>query len=166
MDARKLAIAAVMAGLLIWWMWPEGQKLGPEQAVHHEIALMIAAADKKDAAAVIERLSDRFQGQDGGGGVGTLDRRQAKAAIILHLQRGSWANVFVVSEDFSIVQPDLVEVTVNTVLARGNRVESLEDIAPQAAGAYAFKLLWELEDDEWRIVRGAYKRLSVRSLLP
>ena len=157
---QRYLLIAVGLIVVAWFCWPKKKQLPPEAAVSAAIDEMIAAAEGKRAKPIIARLSKSFKG-DG------MSRDQAKAAIVMHLQRGSWSKVFIVAQDVAAVGQTQVNVRLKAVLARGGNVKTLADIAPESAGAFQFTLTWELEDDDiWRIVAGAYSRVDVRGLLP
>ncbi len=155
--ARYLLIAAALA-IAAWVLWPKKKQLPPEQAVAQAVDMIIEAANSKQPKPIIKRLSKKFQG-DG------MSRDQAKAALVMHLQRGSWSKVIIASKSIKMQTPTLVNVVIKAALARGGNVNSLVGLAPDSAGAFEFRTTWALEDDdEWRIISGGYKRLDLRDL--
>ncbi len=147
-----LAVVALVA--LVWWAWPKGKSLPPEQAVEAAIDEMITAVDEGDPKALILRLSDRFDGQG-------HNRQEAKGMIVMRLQRRGWSRIFVIDREVTATTAAAVHASLTVVMARGQNVDSIEDLLPQNAGAYRFSLNWELEDDTWRVVTAEWKRVSI-----
>ncbi|MFT7624784.1 MAG: hypothetical protein ACI9WU_003974 [Myxococcota bacterium] len=120
---------------------------------------IVAAAEGGSPKTIIERLSKSFSSPHG-------SRQDVKTMIVMRLQRGGWSKIFFVSRDITATDATHVTTSLDTVLARGGNVQSLEDVVPESAGAWHFDLEWALEEDVWRIVSAKYSRQNIRRLLP
>lgn len=156
---RRLIIGLVVVVLVVAWFALRKKKPSdPETAVRDAIAQMQASAEKKNVKEVMSHISKRFKGDD-------ITRDQIKAALFVHLQRGSWNRVFIMKIDVAIHGPQSADTYVDCVLARGAATGDIADVAPNNAAAFRFTLGWVLEDDEWKIVSGAYRKMSVYDAL-
>lgn len=160
--SRNAIIAIAVAALAVaaWLIFRGGAALlPPEQAVSQTIDELVAAADARNAGAIVDKLSPDFDSPG-------IDRQQAKAMITMQLQRGSWSRVFIVDQQVKQENTHYVRAKLTTVLARGGKVDSLEDVIPESAGAFAFDILFRLEDEEWMIYSVTWKRVDARAWLP
>ena len=64
MNLRTLGglVIAVLVGLGVYFAWPK-EKLSPEDEIRALVARMIQRAEKRDAAGVVDGLSETFSGQ-------------------------------------------------------------------------------------------------------
>ena len=155
---NQLLAGVAIAALLAWLVWPNKKKLPPERAVQAEIEAMVQAAESQDVKGIMSRISKDFQSPQ-------FTRDQVRAAIFIHLQRGGWRSVFIVGTSMTVMGKDQVEVDLQVVIARGGATKSIADVVPENAGAFQFELLFQREDDDWKVKEGTYKRVPVTSLL-
>ena len=158
---RKPIFVIAVVGVLIVavLIWRNRPLAPPEQAVRERIDEAVAAAERKDLKGIMAAVSDRFAGGD-------MDRRQLKGLLFLHMQRGSWKRIFLTNTEVTVMDPKVVEVELDAVLASGGAANSIAEIAPERAGVFHFQLTWELEDgDEWRITHAKYERRRLDGLL-
>lgn len=73
MDLRRVGgiVIAVLVGLGVYFACPK-EKISPEDEIRALVARMIRSAEKRDAAGVVEGLSDSFAG----GGMGKREVKQ------------------------------------------------------------------------------------------
>jgi hypothetical protein len=159
MSPRILLLVVGVVGVIGFVWWSRQPTLPPEKAVAARIQDGLAAAERRDVGAVMDLISDRFESK-------RFDRQQLRSILFLRMQQGAWSKVLVVSQEVTAESDTRVEASLDAVLARGGNVETIEDVVPDAAGAWHFDMTWELEDGDWRIVSADYDRLRLRDLMP
>ena len=160
MNPRILLILIVVVAVAAFIWHSQRPQLPPERAVMERIEEGIAAAERRDVGALMDIVSDDFKSE-------RLTRRQLKTTLFLQMQKAAWSRIFVVDQEIQASSDTVVEVSLDTVLARGGEIESIEDVLPDSAGAWHIELRFEREDDDqWRVTWANPERVQLRSLLP
>lgn len=145
MNARSLmGIAlAVLVGIAVYALWPK-EKLSPEDEVRQLISEMVKSAEKRDAAGVVDGLSENFRGQR------TSDKQQIKQLLVGQFFR---------AQDLTVLNPllDVTSSSPNTAHFKGTFVFARDGAAPDAT-KYVLEGDVEKGSDGWKIVSITWQR--------
>lgn len=152
-DRRIAAGLTVALGLvvIVAWIALRGEDDDPEAQIRATLQRAVEAVERKDLGGVMEVVSERFES-------GELTRDRVKGILFMQLQRNDWGRVFLTDTAVELIQDDHAEVKTAAVLAGGERVEALRDVAPARASVYRFELELRKEEDEWRVTSAQYRR--------
>ena len=163
MLSKRTAYILVPALVLLAWLLTPPEQPSPEELIRQALDEMVQAAHDKDLAALMDWISDDFQGQAG-------DRRALKAYLFLQFQRGAWRRVFLVDTEIEVdagTEPPTAVVNTQTALATGENVTTLEDALDASAGLYSIEITFRRESDGvWRVSSGQHERATAADFLP
>lgn len=147
-------VLAVLAGALVLLLWPS-EELTPEQIIERQVIQMADAAEKKDVAAVMEHVSERFQGGQ------SMSKDDLKRLIAAQVFRGTWVRVFVRDIDVQLASPTEAEFTGKFIFGR-SQADTVEKLAAQSQiqGYLVTGKLEKEADGEWRFVSGSYRAMA------
>lgn len=151
-------VAILVIALVFIFKSPEQDA---EAQVRQTLREAVAAVEKRDLGALMDRVSHRFKGQGG------MDRNGVKGILFVYVRRGDWRRVFLVDTTIEIDDNQRgARVRTGAVLASGDNLNSVTDVAPTNAATYDFDIRLECEDDdEWRVVSAKYERADFSGLL-
>lgn len=127
------------------------KKLSEEDRVRAVIRQAIEAANEKKAGEVVEDAAPGFKGP---GGHDVRDCRRLLTGYFL--QRG-WLKVFERQLDVRVEGAN-ARAGLEVLVARGNPVESIEDVLPNQASRLAFELTLEKREGAWRFTQATYQQ--------
>lgn len=156
---RLVWVAAGLAVLgLALALWPRDRP-SAEDAVRARVIELTQAAERKDAGAFQDALSERFTSREG------WRRDDVRRILALHVLRGTWVRVFVTDLTAQEVTPDRVDVTARFVFARSD-AQRVEDLGRDAVlEAYGIDATFEREEgDVWRVVSARHRALAPHEL--
>lgn len=134
----------------------------PEERIRAALDEAAKAVGARRAAGVVELLSPRFQGEAGGERFSRDDARRLVAAELL---RGQWASAHVTGAAVA-VEGSRARAAVHAVLSRADdRAKGLSSLLPGEASAHRFQLDLEEEDGSWRVVRAAWRPITLEEAL-
>lgn len=143
------ALFALSLGLLS----PACKKESEEDRVKAVVQKAIDAANAKKAGGVVEDALPTFRGPQ------NADLAECRRIITGYLLSPGWVHVFV--RDLSVsVDGDRAKATIDTVLARGNPVEKLEDLVPTNGDALTFEVELLRLDGAWKFEQARYRRTT------
>lgn len=132
------AAFTAFAALVFAWL-PGCAATPPEQALREAIAGMEAAAEARDAEALVEPLAADFAGPDG------MDRERFRRYAALVWLRNREVGV--------ALGPVVVELVGDRAVARFTAAtRGGEGFLPDRANVYRVETGWRLEDGEWRLI--------------
>ena len=152
---RKLAFLSGIILVLALVVLSRRGNDDPEARIRAAINDGIEAAEAQDLSGVMEVVSERFKSR-------TMDRDQLKGMLFIQLRRGAWRRVFLTDAEITLgdeVPVTTAKVKLEALLASGKEVKTIEDVVPTNAAKYQFDLIFENEDDTWRVVSAEYKRV-------
>ncbi len=135
-----MALAALLVSTTVYLMWPK-EAVTPEDAVRHEIAQMMLAAQQGKAADILERIDASFQGPSG------LHKDELKGYLLAQFLQ-SPKGVVVLNPSLTVTEVNAASVRFEGqfLLARDGQAQALADNAGlrRIAGTFA------LVDGQWR----------------
>lgn len=134
------------------------KKQGDEELIKQAVAEAAASAGRKDISGVIKHLSKDYHDDRG------LDYRAVKGVIFGELIKPGNVKVFVTAVSVELKPPRAIAVA-KVVLMRGKDVKSVKDIIPDDADAYKFTLLFNKEENGWKVFDSRWESVSVAGLL-
>ncbi len=151
-----VVLAAVLVALLL-----RGREEDAVTQVRRTLRHAVDAVENQDLGALMDKVSERFRGRGG------MNRDGVKGVLFVQLRRGDWRRVFLVDTTIEVDDDQRgARVRTGAVLASGDDLRSVVDVAPTNAATYEFDLRLELEDDdEWRVVSATYQRADLGGLL-
>lgn len=145
MNARSLmGIAlAVLAGIAVYALWPK-EKLSPEDEVRQLISEMVKSAEKRDAAGVVDGLSEDFRGQ------GTSNKQEIKQLLVGQFFR---------AQELTVLNPllDVTSSSPTTAHFKGTFVFARDGASPDAT-KYVLEGDAQKSGDGWKIVSITWQR--------
>ena len=150
-----LVVVVVAAVIVV-----RGEPEDPETQIRWTLAQAAKAAQERDLGDLMDLVSEKFEGKG-------MDRRTLKQYVFVQLQRGAWRRVFFVNTVVE-VQPAGTSARVKTgaILASGENVKTVDDVAGTDAGSYRFDLTMELEEgDTWRVTTAQYEPTPLQGLI-
>jgi hypothetical protein len=143
-DARRLGgiVIAVLVALGVYFAWPK-EKLSPEDEIRGLVARMVQSAEKRDAAGVVEGLSDSFRG-------GGMNKQELKQLVL--------GQVFG-AQQIVVLNP-LLDVTVKSPTSgsfKGTFLFGRNGAQPEGS-RYEIEADVEKGDDGWQIVSASWTR--------
>ena len=151
--SRLIVVALVLAvGALVYLLWPRSEPT-PDEAVRRIVVECTRAAEKKDVAAIMEHVSERFKANEG------LGKQEVKQVLAGQLFRGQWVRVFTTDLEVRTTSPSSVEMTGKFIFGRSDAKE-LKDLARESVvSSYQIDATFEREPDgEWRAVSARYQQ--------
>lgn len=147
-------LLAIGAGVLVLLMWPK-QELTPEQIIYRNVLQMQRAAEEKDVGAIMEHVSDRFQGEPQ-----ALNKDDLRRFLAAQILRGAWVRVFVRDTDIRLTSATEATFEGKFVFGR-SEADTLEKLAAESrVGGYRVTGKLELEQDgAWRFVSAGYEAI-------
>jgi hypothetical protein len=153
-----LALAAALAGLLIWILWPRGP-VTPEERIRRQVIDMARAAEHRDLSFIMEQVSPRFRSHEG------WDRDEVKSVLASEILRGQWVRVFVVDFQVTVDTPRHAQMKGKFWLGRSD-AKTLKELAAQSqVQGYEIDGELELEDGDWRFVSASHQPLDPSQFL-
>lgn len=149
----------VAAGAL-YLAFGRGESLPPAQAIDRLIDRSAAAAEEGDLDALMEAVSEDFEGDLGGQ---TMGRARLQNYLLMMTRREGGVDVEILSRDISVSGPDAEEAsaTVEAVVVGGGLGGALSG----DADARHIELDLRLEDDTWKVVYATHRRPGLRDAL-
>ena len=111
----------------------------------------VSAAQDRDVAGVLARVSDDFRGPQ------RASKDDIRRALLARLLRQQWLRIFERSLTVD-VDGDSATAELRIVVARGNQVTRLEDLVPTNASLLRFQLTFERRSRRWWIVLADYQQ--------
>ena len=155
MSRRTLLVAvclgaAVAAAILVWSL--RDAELSDEERISRLIDHAAARAEARDAGALKELVSARYSDDEG------RHRRDIARLITFYFLRRGVISVYLLDRTIRVdTATRTARATVNAIITRGPRVESLQDIVPEAARSLVFRIALTEEDDGWRVTSATWK---------
>ena len=151
-------VVALLAAGAVLFFWPQKEP-GVKEAITRKIVLMTDAAERKDMAALMDGVAERFTSNQG------WNKQQLKGVLLGQVLRGEWVRVFVKDLNVTEVDPHRGDVQVKIIFGR-SEAESLENLARESVlSAYLIEATFEKEEDgEWRAVKAGHRPLSATEL--
>lgn len=144
---RWAAAPGLLLGLLAC-----AEDAAPEQIVRRQINAALEAARDRDVGDVFEHVADPFQGPRGS------SRAEVKRVVAGHFLRSGWMTVFAPRVDVAAAEDGAIKATIDLVMARGEPVESLEDVLPSRADRFTLRTTSRNVDGTWRFVAAEIDR--------
>ena len=153
------AAAAACAGAAVYLSWGTAPPPGPEEAVRRHVVEMARAAEARDVAALMERVSPDFNAPEFG------DRDALRGLLAGLLLRGEWVRAWPVDVRVTLSQAHAARVDLRVVLGRSTAAR-LEDLGKDTAlSGYRVELDFRQEGGAWRITSAAARGLSPAELI-
>ncbi len=146
---RACIVIFVLAGTL----GCEDQR-SPEAIVRAQIEAGIQGARAKDLGDVFANVDPSFQGPRG------IDLRESKRMVAAQLFRPGWFGVFAHNIEVRRTDEDTVESVVDLFVARGEPVESIEDLVPSRSDSVHLELTSRGSGSSWRFIEARAHRGS------
>lgn len=134
------------------------EKLPDEDAVRAVIKDMADAANHKDASRLKSHISKAYSDPAGN------DYDALKGIIAYHFISADSINVFLRKTDVE-VKGDKAYATVNTVISKGNKVESISDLVPESAGGFIFDFEFVRDGSDWLLTSAIWRQVGVAEVL-
>lgn len=119
----------------------------PEEAILSNIKSMQQAAENKEARGAVKYLADNFSGNRG---IDKTGLRRILAGVFLRHQN---INVAITRMDIEVKTEDPFSAIMNGVVI----LTGAENILPQDGRVYKVTGEWQLQDDEWILVRAQWE---------
>lgn len=144
MDLRRVGgvVIAMLVGFSVYFAWPK-EKLSPEDEIRALVGRMILGAEQRDAAAVVEELSEGFSG----GGMG---KREVKQLAI---------SQFFGARQIVVLNP-LLDVTVTSPTEgrfKGTFLFGRDGAQPEGS-RYTIEAEVRKVEGEWQLVSASWTR--------
>lgn len=142
-----LVASAVIAGVLLFWSLGGNDPLSPEAGIDAALDAGVAALEAGDSGALMDLVSDDFEGEIGR--EGTFDRQRLGQYAGLYLLREGGVSVRIVTRDIEARGETEGTATIRAVGVRGG-------VGGALAGdveADTFYLEFVLEDGDWKVRR-------------
>ncbi len=144
--ADVVFLTALMAFLM------SGCHAGTEQdKVTKVVHRVQRAAEGKDIKQVLAHVSKIYKDPQGN------DYNDIKDLLIYYFIRHAKVSVFITNLEVH-VDGSLATARFQSVLSGRNKMDSADDVLPEATGAYNFDVTLALESGEWRIVSAKWDR--------
>lgn len=155
-----LAIAgAAVLGILVVLVWPR-RKVTPEQLVEQHCVQMVRAAESRDVAELMTRISEKFRSRDG------LGRQEIKGYLARELLQPSWVRIFMTDLVVDLEAPDRATAHGKFVFGRSDATSLRELAKDSVMSAYALDIEFAKEGDgEWRVVGEKHRVLPPEELI-
>jgi hypothetical protein len=119
----------------------------PEEAILSNIKSMQEAAENKEARSAVKYLADNFSGNRE---IDKTGLRRILAGVFLRHQN---INVAITRMDIEVKAEDPFSAMMNGVVI----LTGAENILPQDGRVYKVSGEWQLQDDEWMLVRAQWE---------
>lgn len=130
----------------------------PEQRVRALIAQAEQAAERKEIRTLRGYVSERYADEAG------RDRRTIEGILRLYLLRNESIHLLSRVERVTVTPPDRAEAVVYIAMA-GRPIARAEDLAGFRADFYRLEVGFLLENDDWRVVRAAWRHAEPADLI-
>jgi hypothetical protein len=150
---QRAGLFSALFALSLGLLGPACKKESEVDRVKAVVQKAIDAANAKKPGGVVEDALSTFRGpQD-------ADLAECRRIITGYLLSPGWVHVFV--RDLSVtVEGEQAKASIDTVLARGNPVEKLEDLVPTNGDALTFEVELRRIDGDWKFERARYRRTT------
>lgn len=128
------------------------KKTSDEDLIREKVRAALTAVNEKKAGDIVADAAEDFRGPR------NIDLRETRRYITGYMIGGGWLRAFEHSLDVE-VDGDTAHVDLETLLAKGNQIKSIEDVLPTNGSRVKFDLDLERRDGEWKFVKGNYKTL-------
>lgn len=160
MKAWALLAVATVAIVIVAVVVMRPDPADPEDQVRQTLAEAVDAAERRHVGDLMELVSESFKAEG-------MTRDTIKGVLFIQFRRGDWSRVFLVDTHIEI-RGDAREARVRTgaILATGEKVDTLEDVVPTAAGSYRFDIMMAKEEDGvWRVTTAKWATTPLGGLL-
>jgi hypothetical protein len=121
------------------------------------------AAGERKVDEVVEVLSAAFEG--GGEGQGRATRDDVKRLLFFELMRGEWVSAEILGAEVD-VREERARAVVDAVLSRSAHPgDRLSELLPGEYSLHRFDLELAVEDGEWRVRSGTWRRIGLEQAL-
>ena len=156
--AWLLGAGVILAVGALFFLWPKKQ-VSARELVEERCIQLLHAAESRNVPAMMEVVSDRFQGPDGS------DRPQLQALLSHQLAEQSWVRVFMTGLTVEVTGKDEALAHARFVFGR-SEAKSLHDLARDSVlSAYALDARFVDEGGLWRVVGETHRALPPDEVL-
>lgn len=131
------------------------KKVTPEEQIKSMFQQSLKSVNNKDLGSFMENISDQFIGPY------TMNKQDAKRYIFAQLYRKQWHRVFLYDAKIDIHSSNEASATIQIALARGSKIETLQDLTKKADyDAFQLKLNLEKQDSRWLVTHAKHQTLN------
>jgi hypothetical protein len=151
--ALALAVAVIAAGAVLY-LWPRGPK-DPEAQIRALVAECVDDANKKDVAAISERVDERFVGPQG------MGKNEVKQLLAFQLLRQQEVAVILnPTLSVEVKSPESATMVGFFVFGR-TKVKTAEELSQNAVAAvYKITASLERKDGRWWFTGAQYQAVN------
>ena len=131
-----------------------GEKQTPEARIRALIGAGEAAVESRDLSRVLELISEDYRDDRG------LDLQEVKRIIAGQFLIHQSIHLLVQTEEIRLLSPTRAQALTYVAMS-GASIDSPDDLLGLRADLYRFDLELEIEDDDWRITGGQWRRATV-----
>ena len=152
---------ALLATFALFFLWPKKQ-VSARELVEQRCLQLLHAAESRNVPAMMEIISDRFQGEGG------MDRVQLQAMLSHQLAQQSWVRIFMTGLTVDVAPgQEAHEARVHARFVFGrSQAQTLHDLARDSVlDAYAVEAYFVEEGGLWRLSSETHRGLSPDEVL-
>ena len=151
MKLSAVRMSVLILGLLLFGCGGEEQT--PEARIRALISAGEVAAESRDISGVLDLISERYRDERG------LDRQAVKRIVAGQFLTHQSIHLLVQTDAVRLLTPTRAEALTYVAMS-GTRIDGPDDLLGLRADLYRFDLELEIEDGDWRITGGQWRKAT------
>jgi len=146
---KRVVIILVLVGLAV--TTPGCQKETEQDKVKKVITDIQKSVEEKDIRKIVNKLSKSYNDPQG------LDYNAIKGLLLGYFYQHPKISAYVTDLEITL-ETTTAKALFQAVLTGGNKTGSAADLIPESLGVYAFEILLNKEQGDWKVVSAKWKR--------